>query len=457
MRAAAMNISSQQPLNKLDLILGMGATGCSVAAWLSAQRAGFDMADSRLNFVNKAKLCELYPEAQMIVGELDGIDLASYARLIVSPGVPPTLPIIEQAKQLQIPVIGDIELFAETVSTPVIAVTGSNGKSTVVHLLSKMCSDSGMAASLGGNFGIPALDLLNDPAIERHILELSSFQLETTFSLRADAAVVLNISEDHMDRYDDLSDYVYAKGKIYEQCKIAVVNRDDDYSVELAAGCDTQVSFGLDQPVEGHFGIIKYQQQTWLAKGHSRLIACKELKILGQHNQSNALAALALAEAGGVPIQTAVNTLRSYTGLPHRTQWVAEQQGVTWLNDSKATNVGAAIAALQGLDHPVVLIAGGQGKGADFSALKAVVETDVKAVVLMGEDAEILFRALQGSAAISLAINMQDAVAQAAKLASPGDYVLLSPACASFDQYSGYADRGETFIRCVETLTGEGS
>jgi UDP-N-acetylmuramoylalanine--D-glutamate ligase len=178
---------------------------------------------------------------------------------------------------------------------------------------------------------------------------------------------------------------------------------------------------------------------------------------LGRHNQANALAALALAEASGVPIQTAINTLRSYTGLPHRTQWVAKHQGVTWLNDSKATNVGAAIAALKGLDGSGVLIAGGQGKAADFSSLETVVEAQVKAVVLMGEDAQVLFRALKGSAAISLATDMQDAVSQAAKLASPGDYVLLSPACASFDQYSGYADRGETFIRCVEMLTGEGS
>lgn len=452
---AVMNLSTPNTSSKPDLILGMGATGRSVAAWLSSQKMDFAMADSDGDLSGHAELLQRYPDAEFHAGDLVDLDPSNYARLIVSPGVPPSLPVIVRAAQMAIPIIGDIELFSAAVSAPVIAVTGSNGKSTVVHLLSKMYAAAGQSASLGGNFGTPALDLLKDVTVQMHILELSSFQLETTFSLQPRVAAVLNISEDHMDRYAGLSDYVTAKGKIYRDCDMAVVNRDDANSRALAAECGQQISFGLDHPGDGQFGIIEQQQHSWLAKGKTKLLDVAELKILGRHNQANALAALALADAGGVSMEAAILALRNYAGLPHRTEWVGEHQGVVWLNDSKATNVGATIAALRGLDRPVILIAGGQGKGADFSALKSVINTQVKAVVLIGEDATEILLAVQGSTAISLADDLHDAVAQAANFAQSGDYVLLSPACASFDQFSGYVDRGNTFVRYVDDLMKE--
>ena len=433
------------------LIIGMGATGVSVARYLTKQERRFVMADSRAGLSIAPELNRDHPTSELILGR-EGNDLVfdQFSEVIVSPGVPANSPMVLRAREAGIPLIGDIELFSREVNSPVTAVTGSNGKSTVVHLLAEMYKHAGKNVALGGNFGTPALDLVTSPEPDHYVLELSSFQLETTASLRPAVAVVLNISEDHMDRYSGMDEYAQAKAEVYHNAEIAVVNRDDAAALALMPDGVPCVRFGLDEPpTEDDFGIRLHAGESWLVLGREMLLPVSKLKILGQHNWSNALAALALGGAVGLPYKAMLETLQGYSGLPHRSQWVAEVKGVTWINDSKATNPGATLAALEGLERPVVLIAGGQGKGADFSVLQSAVETYAKAVVLLGEDADEIARALTGTVPIVRVASMAEAVAQSAGLAEWGDYVLLSPACASFDMFSGYAERGRCFVDWV--------
>jgi UDP-N-acetylmuramoylalanine--D-glutamate ligase len=433
------------------LIIGMGATGVSVARYLAKQGCRFVMADSRAELSIAAELNRDYPASELILGR-EGHDLVfdRFSEVIVSPGVPANSPMVLRAREAGIPLVGDIELFSREVNSPVTAVTGSNGKSTVVHLLAEMHKHAGRNVALGGNFGTPALDLVTHPEPDHYVLELSSFQLETTSSLRPAAAVVLNISEDHMDRYSGMDEYAQAKAEVYHNAEIAVVNRDDAAALALMTDDVPYVCFGLDKPpTKDDLGIRLHAGEPWLALGREMLLPVSKLKILGQHNWSNALAALALGRAVGLPHKAMLETLRGYSGLPHRSQWVAEIKGVTWINDSKATNPGATLAALEGLERPVVLIAGGQGKGADFSVLQSAVERHAKAVVLLGEDADEIAQKLTGTVPIVRVASMAEAVAQSASLAGRRDYVLLSPACASFDMFSGYAERGRCFMDCV--------
>lgn len=438
------------------LIVGLGKTGLSCARYLAAQGFQVAITDTRDNPPELARLREELPDAALFLGGFRPEIFAVAEQLVVSPGVPLTDPLVRLALDRGVPVLGDIELFARVAQAPVVAVTGSNGKSTVVTLLGEMAQDAGLRAGVGGNLGEPALDLLNSRN-RLYMLELSSFQLETTHSLQARAAVVLNLSPDHMDRYPSLDAYGAAKARIYQGAEWAVVNRDDPSVPPMAVGARHQVGFTLGRPEGRDFGIQTRDGQPWLAQGDQFLLPAGHLLIPGRHNLANALAALALGDAAGLPMESMLGTLRQFRGLPHRTQWVAEKRGVRWYNDSKGTNVGATLAALEGLHQPgtpgrALLIAGGDGKGADFSSLAPVVERTCKAVLLIGRDAPLMAEVLAGRAPLVQLPSLNAAVLKAAQLAEAGDYVLLSPACASFDMFRGFEHRGQAFVEAVGRL-----
>ncbi|PID45460.1 MAG: UDP-N-acetylmuramoyl-L-alanine--D-glutamate ligase [Proteobacteria bacterium] len=434
------------------LIVGLGKTGLSVARYLSAQGVKFAVMDSRQQPPAADELTQAFPDVPQYFGDLDEDYLCAAKRLIVSPGIPMATPAIEKARSLGIEAIGDVELFAREAKAPVVAVTGSNGKTTVVTLLDKMAKRAGIRVATGGNIGLPVLELLQQKDAALYVLELSSFQLETTFSLHCKAACILNITEDHLDRYAGRIDlYARAKAKIYDHCEYKVVNREDARVVAIA-GEQNVINFGADVPEAGQYGLLSEQGKTWLAKGEQKLLCTEEMKVAGQHNEINALAALAVAEAAGLPLQPCLEVLREFTGLKHRTQWVAEHNGINWFDDSKGTNVGATVAAMSGLGGKIVLLAGGQGKGADFTPLADAVQKYARAVVLFGEDAEKIALALKGDIPIVFASTMLDAVRQANKLAQIGDNVLLSPACASFDMFDNYEQRGDVFTETVRQV-----
>jgi len=439
------------PLKK-TLIIGLGATGLSVARHLAVQGLRFEVADTRVTPPGLARLREIAPKAAVHLGALDPELISHMSRVVLSPSVSLRDPALRQALASGLEVIGDIELFAREANAPVAAITGSNGKTTVTTLLTAMARDAGRLVRAGGNLGTPALDLVETPGPDLYVLELSSFQLETAYSLRPAVAAVLNVSPDHMDRYTGLHDYAAAKARIYERAQVCVVNRDDAAVMSMVRGKCVTVSFGLDAPAAENYGLRVADGRAWLCRGATPLLAEDELRINGRHNTSNALAALALGDALGFAHEAMCHTLKFFTGLPHRMQWVAERHGVTWYNDSKGTNVGATVAALGGLPGPVVLIAGGDGKGADFAPLRPAVTTRVRGLILLGRDAGRIADALAGAAPVMMVDDMEAAVARAATLAQPGDQVLLSPACASLDMYSSYTDRGEHFMSAVRRL-----
>jgi UDP-N-acetylmuramoylalanine--D-glutamate ligase len=432
-----------------NVIVGLGKTGLSCARYLAARGEAFAVIDSRDTPPGLEELRREFPQAPVFTGGFDTAVLARAQRLIVSPGVALAEPAIAAAMRDGTEVVGDIELFAREARAPVVAVTGANGKSTVTTLVGEMIRDAGFAVQVGGNLGTPALDLLAAELPDFYVLELSSFQLETTYSLDAAVAVVLNISPDHMDRYHDVREYAAAKKRIYRGAGTMVINSDDPLVAAMLALGRKVVRFGLSAPAQGDFGLRECDGEAYLAKGVQVLMAAAELRIKGSHNIANALAALALGDALGISITSMLATLRRFAGLPHRTQWVASHNGVNWYNDSKGTNVGATLAALQGMPGKVVLIAGGLGKGQDFTPLKAAVAAKVRAVVLLGQDAAVIERAVAGAAPVVRVKDMDEAVEQAANLAHAGDTVLLSPACASFDMFKGYDHRGEVFVAAV--------
>ena len=339
-------------------------------------------------------------------------------------------------------------------SAPIVAITGSNGKSTVTTLVGEMFAEAGIDAAVGGNLGVPALDLLA-PNVAYYVLELSSFQLESVLALNAEVATVLNISLDHMDRYRSLLDYHQAKHRIFIGAHQVVTNRDDRLSAALVGDAVKQWSFGLDQPDFKGFGLRQHQGEPWLYYQFEPLLAERELGMTGRHNTANALAALALGTAAGLAISPMLTVLRRFQGLPHRCQRVATRNGITYINDSKATNIGAtlaAIAGLRGTDQNLLLIAGGQGKGQDFAPLARALPGAVRQLILIGEDAPVIGDAVGGAVPVLFATSLDGAVSAAAQAARPGDTVLLSPACASFDMFRGFAVRGEQFVRAVEVL-----
>ncbi|PKM30533.1 MAG: UDP-N-acetylmuramoyl-L-alanine--D-glutamate ligase [Gammaproteobacteria bacterium HGW-Gammaproteobacteria-11] len=442
--------------DKKRIIVGLGSTGLAVARYLAGRGIPFAVCDTRSNPPGLEQLKRFAPMADLFLGELDEQLLCAAGELIVSPGIALSAPALLAAKAAGVSIVGDIELFARAAQAPIVAITGSNAKSTVTTLVGDMAKAAGKRVAVGGNLGTPALDLLDDK-VELYVLELSSFQLETTAQLNAEVATVLNISEDHMDRYDSLASYYQAKHRIFRGVRQIVVNRDDALSRPLVADQMPCWSFGLSRPDFKGFGLIEEQGQLSLAFEFKALMPVAELKIRGSHNQANALAALALGHAAGLPMAAMLKALREFTGLPHRCQWIAEVAGVNYYDDSKATNVGAALAAIEGFaagnTGRQVLIAGGDGKGADFTSLRDAVNKHCRAVVLLGRDAPILEQVLSGCAPLLRVQSLEDAVTQARSLAQPGDIVLLSPACASLDMFKNFEERGQRFAAAVEALS----
>jgi UDP-N-acetylmuramoylalanine--D-glutamate ligase len=436
------------------LVVGLGKTGLSCARYLTRQGAAVAVTDTRLSPPGLETLRGELQDAALFLGGFDRAAFEAAGLIVVSPGVSVQEPLIRQARARGVPVVGDIELFARVVRAPVAAITGSNGKSTVTTLVGEMARIAGRRVAVGGNLGDPALDLL-DPAVDLYVLELSSFQLETTDSLRPAAAVVLNVSPDHLDRYDSLEDYAAAKARIYRNAGVAIVNLDDRSVVAMPGG-ERRVGFTLGEPGPADYGVRTQAGAPWLCAGTEPVAPLAEMALAGRHNLANGLAALAMADALGLPRAAAREALLTFGGLPHRTQLVAEIDGVRYYDDSKGTNVGATIAALEGFDDGTpartVLIAGGDGKGQDFSALGPVLARTARCVVLIGRDAPLVEAALDPSVARVRAADMADAVRLAARHAVPGDRVLLSPACASFDMFRNYEHRGEVFAQAVRGL-----
>lgn len=441
--------------DKQRIIVGLGATGLSVARYLAGRDLPFAVCDTRPEPPGLDKLKRFAPMADLYLGELDADLLSSAGELIVSPGIALSTPAIKAAIDAGVSVVGDIELFAREADAPIIAITGSNAKTTVTTLVGAMVEQAGKRVAVGGNIGTPALDLLDEKA-DLYVLELSSFQLETTQTLNAAVAVVLNVSEDHMDRYTGLAAYHLAKHRIFRGAQQVVFNRDDALTRPLVADQLPCWSFGLSRPDFRGFGLIEQGGQSWLAFEFKALMPTADLKIRGAHNQANALAALALGHAVGLPMPAMLSALREFAGLPHRCQWLGQYAGVDYYDDSKATNVGAALAAIEGfasdLQGKQVLIAGGDGKGADFSALLGPVARHCRAVILLGRDAPLLEKLFAGHVAVQRVATLDEAVVAAAAAAEPGDVVLLSPACASLDMFRNFEERGRLFADAVGRL-----
>ncbi|MDH3559363.1 MAG: UDP-N-acetylmuramoyl-L-alanine--D-glutamate ligase [Gammaproteobacteria bacterium] len=432
------------------LVVGLGKTGLSVARYLSRHQVPVAVVDSRAKPPGLEDLRKELPvDVALFLGSFEEQAFERAERIVVSPGVSIQEPLIAAAAARGVPVIGDIELFAQVARAPVVAITGSNGKSTVTTLLSAMAQRAGMMVRTGGNIGVPALDLITDSEPDLYVLELSSFQLETTCSLRPAASVVLNISADHMDRYPDLGAYAGAKQIIYRNAAVQVVNADDPLASALADTGRRQLRFSRGEPAAGEFGVRDYQGTQWLARGDARIMPVSAIRLAGYHNVVNVLAALALGDAIGLAEDAMIEAINEFRGLPHRMQLVAEHDGIRWYNDSKGTNVGATLAAIDSAKGAVVLIAGGDAKGADLEPLAAALQAKGRAAVLIGKDAKRLQAVLQGHVPVTLATDMTQAVALAAGLAQPGDSVLLSPACASTDMYRNFEERGEHFVRAM--------
>lgn len=443
-----MNAHSKQHADANYLVVGLGLTGYSAARYLISQGYVCRVQDTRDIPPYFQALCTEFPSADIVKQSLNAelIDWADV--LVVSPGLSIAQPEIVQAIELGKSVIGDIELFAQaTTSKPVVAITGSNGKSTVTTLLGNMIAADNKSVGVGGNLGIPALDLLQQP-VDCFVLELSSYQLETTQSLQPVAATVLNLSEDHLDRYDGYADYVQTKLHIYHNAKICISNQDD----ETTRHDSKDVLFGLMINGTADFGLVENDSGTFLAHKGEAWINVKQLKISGRHNWANCLAAMALANTLDISRDAIVNAMIEFKGIPHRSEWIAEIDGVEWVNDTKATNVGAALASIEGRDRPIILIAGGQSKKADMSVLYRAIKQQVKLVLLMGVDADRIEQAWQGAAPIERVDNMENAVIRANKMAVNGDCVLLAPACASFDMYAKFEARGDDFANHVRQL-----
>lgn len=440
----------------LNVIVGLGLTGLSCARYLNQLKLPFAVVDSRVNPPHLAEFKNLFPTVPFATGRWDETLLSQAEKLILSPGISLKEPAIYAQIEKGIPVIGDIELFAQNTKKPVIAITGTNAKSTVTTLVGEMAKNAKKNVRVGGNLGIPALDLLAEEPTELFVLELSSFQLETTYSLAPTVATILNVTPDHMDRYDSIEHYCLAKQRIYSQCEIAICNRDDPLTFCQNSSIKNIFYFTLHEPKDNEFGILKKNKEAFLTFQNQILLPIQELPVLGRHYQANALAALALGYGYGLPFHSMIETLCQFKGLPYRCQLIRERNGIHWYNDSKGTNVGATLAAIEGLGSEIhgkiILIAGGVGKNADFSPLVPVVEKYVKNVILIGEAAPLLAELMQGRVPIQFAKTLFEAVELADTIAAPKDSVLLSPACASFDMFNNFEHRGDVFNQIVRAL-----
>jgi len=448
--------------DQLKIVIGLGLTGVSCAKLLARNNERFMVVDTRENPVNLAAFQQEYPDVKVLLGALDKELLASASELVLSPGIAKDDPAIAYAVANGTKLVGDIDLFCRQISAPIIAITGSNAKSSVTTLVGEMAKHAGLNVGVGGNIGLPVLDFLNMPEKDLYVLELSSFQLETTNDLRAEVACVLNLTPDHLDRYDnDFQKYYQAKHRIFKGCNKVVENLDDPLTHPLVAKQVKITGFRMGESDFSIFGLISQLEQgelrEYLALAKKPLLACDNIKLPGRHNVINALSALALGSQAGLPLDAMLKAIESFGGLEHRCQLVATKAGVNYFNDSKGTNVGATVAALEGLGptlatgKKVVLIAGGDGKGANFDDLAAPIKRHVQSLILIGNDAKRIANAVNFDQ-VHFASTMQDAVQQAATLAQPGEIVLLSPACASFDMFDNYNQRGEVFSKAAQNV-----
>ncbi len=449
------------------LVLGLGQTGLSAARWLYAQGYQVRVADSRPNAPGVDSLRQQYAQISLHLGEFDASLLHHIDCLVLSPGLPVDLPIVQQARQQGITVLGDVELFAMACPSHFkkIAITGSNGKTTVTSMVGAICQASGLPTLVAGNIGLPVLDALSQAEQQGwgegvFVLELSSFQLETTSQLALDAAAMLNLSEDHLDRHGDMASYAAAKQRIFLHSRVQVLNRDDAASIAMRDARQALLSFALSAPEQDNqYGLQQLPQGSYLCRGSQAIMPLSELKLAGLHNAANALAAMALCSAIGISDQASAQALSQFKGLAHRVEWVANIGQVDFYDDSKGTNVGATCAALYGFAHgtnaadgKVVLIAGGDGKGQDFAPLRPALQASARAVVLIGRDADKIAAVVPSQCALQQATSLEQAVNQAFHLAQPKDCVLLSPACASFDMFNDYQHRAEVFVAAVHQL-----
>ena len=443
---------SKKKSKKLDLVYGIGVTGLSFARYL--HRAGVDAVyyDSREEPPGKQELEELLPDAAIHCGGNGEKLLDKAARVLVSPGVPDSDEFLVAARDKNLDVVSDIELFVAEAKAPFVGITGSNGKSTVVTLVALMCTAAGMKAYAGANLGTPALDLLAEEVPDVYVLELSSFQLHRTPELPLQVAGLLNISPDHLDWHRDEEEYRAAKYRIFREAEAIVFNRADDTVSDHIPSNRPTLSFGLDEPGEGQFGIREDDGIEFLARGEQLLLSVDDMALVGRHNHANALAALAVGQLMGINLPSMLQVLDQFPGLAHRMQFVESIGGASYINDSKATNVGAAIASIESIDGFVVLIAGGEGKGGDFAEFANSVHHRLRAAVVIGDDGPTIADALDGLAPVHRASSMDDAVRRAADIAEVGDTVLLAPACASFDMFDNYMHRGIAFCDAVEGL-----
>jgi len=450
-------------MQKFTLVVGLGQTGQSIARYLHHKNLPFAVFDTREAPPGEALFRKAYPEATLYLKTCPESLYAHISRVICSPGVPLDISLIQEARAREIPIEGDIDCLAREVDAPMVAITGTNGKSTVTCLLGEMAKTAGMKTAVAGNIGTPVLDLLLDEPdlFDVWVLELSSFQLELTSALRPIAAIILNISPDHLDRHHNTEAYRIAKQRVYKGARACVFNRDDVETkpdLEYFEKDACVISYGSDEPSsQNAWGLRRdASNQLCLARGDAFILPVDEISMKGRHNWMNALATCALAELLAIPMDVCVSVLKRFSGLPHRCQKIRTLDDVVWINDSKGTNVGATESAIAGLgpstQGKLVLIAGGQGKGGDFQALRQPISGHVRALVLIGEDARLLDEALGDVVQVYHAASLDDAVKQAKSCAEPGDAVLLSPACASFDMFDSFNHRGEVFTALVEAL-----
>jgi UDP-N-acetylmuramoylalanine--D-glutamate ligase len=464
-----MSANAAKPTSAV--IVGLGRTGLSCARYLHARGWRLAVTDTRRKPPELARLAELDPRIPVSAGGLDTRLLDGADRVIASPGVSLAEPFFVEARRRGLEIVGDIELFARAVDSPVVGITGTNGKSTVTTLVGRMAQRAGLSVRVGGNLGEPALDLLgpaeagsglSSQSTQLYVLELSSFQLEATTSLDLKAAAVLNVTPDHLDRYASVEDYAAAKARIFAHCETAVINLDDPLVVAMPRPGQKTLSFSLRASIGADYSCQITDRgasqpatragEWWLTRRGEPLLPLSAMKIKGLHNAANALAALALGDALGLARAAMLEELVSFPGLPHRSQWVADVHGVTYVNDSKGTNVGATVAAVSGMQGPLVMIAGGDGKNQDFAELAAVFRGKVRHTVLIGRDAAAIATALRGVCTLETCASLEEAVRAAARAAQPGDTVLLSPACASLDMFRDYTHRGAVFTEAVKEL-----
>ncbi|TDJ66348.1 MAG: UDP-N-acetylmuramoyl-L-alanine--D-glutamate ligase [Proteobacteria bacterium] len=435
------------------IIFGLGKTGFSAARFLTDRGLEYSVIDTRNNPPELAHLKTAMPAIAVFTGVTAPIITGCCKTLVLSPGVPRDHPVVAAALRRGVDVIGDIELFARYAQSPIVAITGSNGKSTVVTMVSEILRAAGMDIRTGGNLGTPALDLLDAGRPDYYVLELSSFQLESTVSLAPIVACILNVSPDHMDRYKSFSSYLATKKRIYEHASSIVLNADDENLRQIQSAVEIRY-ISLDEHDWAPYRTERDGDIGWLVANGERLMRVDELNLRGRHNVMNALAAVAITDKLSVPRSVQSRIIAKFSGLPHRCQTVATKSGIVWIDDSKGTNVGAACAAIHGVfsERHGVLIAGGQAKGADFTALAKAIKGRLNAVVLIGVDANMIAASLDNDVDVYFALDMNAAVATAAKLARPGDTVLLSPACASFDMFKNFAARGRAFADAVREI-----